>query len=625
MLAVGEAVSCSFLQDFGELFSHPVVKGATSEDAPPLLTRGSPFVNGLPDRRLRLAAIGCLCEPELAHRVKICNLLTQVWQAPWPGTGRSERYTFSNSSSILAFCSRVGSLMSADYRRAGNELSDVTSPRRAFLKGLLVGSLQIATPLRGPTLIRNRSDTYDFHNVRDVIRAAVESHKATGVAVAVVHDGRIVWEEGFGLANARVGTKVSEHTPFCLASITKPFTTTLMMTLVAARKISLDDSANKYLERSYSLKGNANGATIRLLGAHAAGLPSMFEMFPSTADAQPPSPRALLENYGTLAYSPNDVYEYSNIGFAALGMIASKVTGLEFSEALSRHVLGPLGLQDSFFDTNKALFEKGAVLYDELERPIPEYFTATPPSGELYVSVHDLARFALFNLKSHLRDQAPILSDELIDELHRPVFLGPSRAATTFGWFSGETNSGLRVVFKDGGQPGVSTVMYLIPEANLACVALANRSDNGEFVEKLAAQMAGTIIPNWLTPNDSVSLPMADFSGGAVYTGNWSGRLHGGGTEMAVSLEVAPAGSTKVSLGTKGPEAITSLRLQGNALVGESLGMIESADAIRNQATSLRLKLEPHDDRLTGRILATAAGPGEAAILPYIVEVRRSR
>jgi len=53
--------------------------------------------------------------------------------------------------------------------------------------------------------------------------------------------------------------------------------------------------------------------------------------------------------------------------------------------------------------------------------------------------------------------------------------------------------------------------------------------------------------------------------------------------------------------------------------------MIESADAIRNQATSLRLKLEPHDDRLTGRILATAAGPGEAAILPYIVEVRRSR
>ena len=45
------------------------------------------------------------------------------------------------------------------------------------------------------------------------------------------------------------------------------------------------------------------------------------------------------------------------------------------------------------------------------------------------------------------------------------------------GW---ETKSGLRVVSKDGGQPGVSTIMYLVPEENLACVAPANRSDNGE-------------------------------------------------------------------------------------------------------------------------------------------------
>lgn len=513
--------------------------------------------------------------------------------------------------------------MSADQRRRENEPSDGTSTRRAFLKGLLAGSFQIALPPRA--LFGSRSDLYDFHNVRDIVLAAVAPHKATGVAVAVAHRGRIVWEEGFGLANNRAGTKASEHTPFCLASVTKPFTTTLIMTLVAAGKISLDDPANKYLDQSYSLKGNAKGATIRLLGAHAAGLPSMFEMFPSMGDAQPPSPRALLENYGTLAYSPNEVYEYSNIGFAALGTIASNVTGLEFSELLSRRVLRPLGLHDSFFDTNKQLLANGAVLYDELERPIPEYFTATPPSGELYVSAHDLARFALFNLKSHLRDQEPILSDHLIDELHKPVFWGPSRAATTFGWFSGETKSGLRVVFKEGGQPGVSTSMYLVPEENLACVALANRSDNGELVAKLVAQMAGTILSNWSTPNTSVAFPMADFPGGAVYSGKWSGKLHGGGTEMAVSLEIAPGDSATLSLGNKGPESITSLRLQGGALVGRSIGIIDSADALRNHATSLSLKLQLREDQLTGRILATAESPGELASLPYIVELQRSR
>jgi Beta-lactamase len=228
-------------------------------------------------------------------------------------------------------------------------------------------------------------------------------------------------------------------------------------------------------------------------------------------------------------------------------------------------------------------------------------------------------------LKNHLRDQAPILSDRLIDELHRPVFFGRSRAATTFGWFTGETKSGLPVIFKDGGQPGVSTIIYMVPQENLVCVALANRSDNGEFVQKLIDQMAATIIPNWTSPNTSVDLPTVDFPGGPLYSGKWRGSLHGGGAETAVSLQIDPSGSATLSLGNEGPEVITNLALQGNAVVGKSIATIESADAIRNHATSLSLKLLGRDDRLAGRILASAAGPGKLAVLPYIVELRRSK
>ena len=514
--------------------------------------------------------------------------------------------------------------MSADNRRSGHRRNDACSTRRAFLKGF-AGSLGIATATRGRTSLLSRSANYDFRAVRNAILAAVDSHKATGLAVAVGHHGRIIWEEGFGWANRTAGTKVSEHTPFCLASVTKPFTATTMMTLVAAGKISLDDSANKYLSEGSRLKGNAKGATIRLLGAHAGGLPSMFEMFPSAGDARQPSPRALLENYGTLAYLPNEVYEYSNIGFVALGAVASNLTGFEFGELLTRQVLAPLGLHDTFFHTGKTPLANGAVLYDELQRPIPEYFTATPPSGELYASAHDLACFAMFNLKNHLPDQAPILSGHLLDELHKPVFPGPSGAATTFGWFSGETKSGLRVIFKDGGQPGVSTILYMVPEENLACVALANRSDNGELVRTLVDQAAGTVIPNWTAPNTSVSLPMVDFPASTLYNGKWSGKLRGGGTETAVFLEITPGGSATLSLGNKGPEKVTNLRLQGNALVGSSVGIIESADAIRNHATSLSLKLLLRNNKLAGRILASASGPGVLAVLPYVIELAPSK
>jgi len=251
--------------------------------------------------------------------------------------------------------------VTANGGRTEDDLRNSGSTRRAFLKAVSLGSFGIATLRQSRSLSRTPSDSYDFRAIREAILTAIGSHKATGVAVAVAHHGRIVWEEGFGWANRGVGTKVSEHTPFCLASITKPFTTTTLMTLVSAGKVSLDDSANKYLGSSSGLKGNAEGATIRLLGAHAARLPSMFEMFPSTGDAQ--SPAALLENYGILAYLPNEVYEYSNIGFAALGAIASNVSGLDFGALLTRQVLRPLGLHDSFFDTDKTRLRNGAVLY----------------------------------------------------------------------------------------------------------------------------------------------------------------------------------------------------------------------------------------------------------------------
>jgi len=213
----------------------------------------------------------------------------------------------------------------------------------------------------------------------------------------------------------------------------------------------------------------------------------------------------------------------------------------------------------------------------------------------------------------------------MIDELHKPVFAGPAGAATTFGWFSGHTKSGLPVIFKDGGQPGVSTIMYMIPEENLACVVLANRSDNGEFVQSLVDQMVGTIITNWTTPKTSVGLPTADFPSGPIYIGKWSGKLQGGGTETAVSLEITPNGTATLSLGDKRPERITGLGLQGSALVGNSVGMIESADAIRNRATSLSLKLQRRDNKLAGRILASAISPGALATLPYVVELGCSK
>ena len=79
------------------------------------------------------------------------------------------------------------------------------------------------------------------------ILKAIAGGAATGLAVAVTHGGRIIWEVGFGWANREAAPKATARTPFSLASLTKPFTATTLMTLVAEGKLLLDDSANKYL------------------------------------------------------------------------------------------------------------------------------------------------------------------------------------------------------------------------------------------------------------------------------------------------------------------------------------------------------------------------------------------
>jgi CubicO group peptidase (beta-lactamase class C family) len=122
--------------------------------------------------------------------------------------------------------------------------------RREVLRTALAASVAGTLPARSFGASEPVQNGYDFEPVRQRIKQAITHEEATGVAVAVAHRGRIIWEEGFGWANRESGVKVTPHTPFSLASITKPFTTTTLMTLVAEGKISLDEPANSYLQKS---------------------------------------------------------------------------------------------------------------------------------------------------------------------------------------------------------------------------------------------------------------------------------------------------------------------------------------------------------------------------------------
>ena len=103
---------------------------------------------------------------------------------------------------------------------------------------------------------------------------------------------------------------------------------TTIMTLVAESKLSLDEPANRFLAgcKLVGKDRNAEAVSVRLLGAHASGLPGIYESYDANEAKLVPSPDALLQQYGRLAYPPAACYEYSNLGFAALNAIALALT-----------------------------------------------------------------------------------------------------------------------------------------------------------------------------------------------------------------------------------------------------------------------------------------------------------
>src|SRR5579872_3301782 len=85
-----------------------------------------------------------------------------------------------------------------------------------------------------------------FDSVRDFIHRRITETQTPSITVAVACDGKIIWEEGFGWADREKRIAANEHTMYSMASISKPFTATGLMTLVERKRIDLDRPVNQY-------------------------------------------------------------------------------------------------------------------------------------------------------------------------------------------------------------------------------------------------------------------------------------------------------------------------------------------------------------------------------------------
>ena len=312
-----------------------------------------------------------------------------------------------------------------------------------------------------------------------------------GLQIAVVADGRPLWSRGFGFADVDQRVPVEAQTVFRAASVSKPFTATLVMRQVEAGRIRLDDRVNDYLEPAGRLRdrdGNEAPVTIRQLLSHSSGLAVSWWPWASVRSYLLGRPQPTFEDNVSggfrLAYPPGERIVYANPGYWLLGRLAARLTHEPFEEAVANEVLAPLGMTSSDFRPLPALTGRQAVRYAGTERtgrPVPgPHALSVNPAASLLTTAEDLTRFAEMVIGERGDARGAIAGAR-----HRRRDAPPASPAGSGARdrlrarLRSRQHRGRAMIWHDGGDPGVSTRLAILPDQAVPSAVLMNASAAG--------------------------------------------------------------------------------------------------------------------------------------------------
>jgi D-alanyl-D-alanine carboxypeptidase len=205
-------------------------------------------------------------------------------------------------------------------------------------------------PAASPTAAADPVDSY--------LTAEMARRLIPGLALAVVREGKVVKERGYGLASIELDVPVTPDTVFELASVTKQFTAAAVMRLVEDGKVGLDDPLRAHVADT---PDRWHFITLRHLLTHTAGLPPNGDNFRSLRAGGfrlDYSTKELFESVASdpVLAVPGERYAYSDAGYLLLGMVIEKASALRYADFLEQQFFRPFGM------TSTALIDQRAIV-----------------------------------------------------------------------------------------------------------------------------------------------------------------------------------------------------------------------------------------------------------------------
>lgn len=285
-------------------------------------------------------------------------------------------------------------------------------------------------PLALPAQEKSKSVEQFVDGIDKKMPQMLEDFSIPGAALAIMVDGEIVLQKGYGFADIEKGVKVDRQTGFNVGSISKTVTAWGVMKLVHEGKLDLDRPVENYLTRWHlpASEFDSDEVTLRRLLSHTAGLslPSVsaehsFDDLPNIVEWL----NGKNEGLGPveIIIEPGTRWEYSGGGYGLLQLIMEEVSGQKFEDYMQTEVLDPLGMTNSSFKIDEKIRAQSATPYDPFGEPAKFGLYTVQAAAGLHTTLEDFIRFAYASLPEH-KDHTKynsLLPPETIQQMLEPA------------------------------------------------------------------------------------------------------------------------------------------------------------------------------------------------------------
>jgi CubicO group peptidase (beta-lactamase class C family) len=316
------------------------------------------------------------------------------------------------------------------------------------------------------------------------------SNNNPGASVAIIKNGKTVFEKAYGLADLENNIKVKPETNFRLASVSKQFTAVAVLQLIEKGKLSLNTKLSDIFPE---LPTYAKSISVQQMLNHTSGILDYDDVIDEGNTFEQISDAGVLKLCATFdkTYFPAGTkYKYSNTAYVLLGLVIEKFSGLSYPNYLEKFIFKPLKMNSSIAylkDVNS--IKNRSFGYTKQNnnwiRKDQSSTSATLGDGGIYSNTIDLAKWDANLYTSKILPQQVWQQAFSYQKLNDGIEIDYG-----FGFHLKKTTNSKQVVYHTGSTTSFRNIMYRIPEEKLTIIILTNRSRPEEtnmvqFAEKI--------------------------------------------------------------------------------------------------------------------------------------------